>query len=289
MNDQAENLRRKIEVRRNFRQAKTIAIVSGKGGVGKSNFALNFSLGLTLKDKKVLIFDLDIGMGNIDILLGKSSRLSIVNMFEDKLSIHDIIETAADSLSYISAGSGLSDIFTMDKANFDYFTTQFEELASGYDFIIFDMGAGITEGTAHFLMATDECIVVTTPEPTSLTDAYAMIKHISMKDSTIPLRLLVNRAQNRKSGIQTGNRLQQVVNRFLDRELLQLGVLPDDKAVVQAVTGQSPFMLYNQKSNVARAMVEIVDRFLGEKDRMESTTTDSRSFINKLKQFIKER
>ncbi|GAE91608.1 flagellar synthesis regulator FleN [Gracilibacillus boraciitolerans JCM 21714] len=164
MSDQAARLRQKITGLNSQYHAKTIAIVSGKGGVGKSNIALNFSLALANEGKKVLLFDLDIGMGNIDILLGKSSRYSIINMFENNLSIYDIIESGPNSLSYIAGGSGQDHIFYLDEERVNFFIEQLELLLTKYDYIIFDMGAGVTRETIHYILAVDECMLVTTPE-----------------------------------------------------------------------------------------------------------------------------
>ncbi|WP_053219651.1 MinD/ParA family protein [Virgibacillus senegalensis] len=286
MNDQAANLRRKVEAKLNPIQAKTIAVVSGKGGVGKSNFALNFCLSLAKRQKKVLLFDLDIGMGNIDVLLGRSSKYSIVDMFEKQLPIQDVMETVSDSFAYISAGSGLTDIFSWNDGQFHYFVHQYEKLTDLFDFIIFDMGAGITEGSANFLLAADEAIVVTTPEPTSLTDAYAMIKHITRKDQELPLYLLINRIPNERIGKQTAARLQRVAGQFLGKELILLGMLPDDKAVVKAVINQTPFVEKQPRTPAAKAVMETADVFLGCGIPEVWKTS---SFIKKLSHFIKER
>src|SRR5699024_11072489 len=137
MDDQAAKLRQKLQKLSPQHTAKTIAIVSGKGGVGKSNIALNFALSLTKSEKKVLLIDLDIGMGNIDVLLGKTSKYSIVNMFENNLSIYDIIEIGPLSLSYVAGGNGQDHIFHLSNQKFQYFLTQLEQLFSEYDYIIF--------------------------------------------------------------------------------------------------------------------------------------------------------
>ncbi|MDL4840081.1 MinD/ParA family protein [Aquibacillus rhizosphaerae] len=287
MSDQAANLRRKIEQLKGNKQAKTIAIISGKGGVGKSNFALNFSIGLSDQEKKVLIFDLDIGMGNIDILSGLSPRQSIVNMFAHNLSIHDIIETGPNAVSYIAAGSGLSEIFTMDEQKFNFFLNQLDELMTSYDYIIFDMGAGVSNGSIYFMLAADECIVVTTTEPTSLTDAYAIIKHVTSQNYQLPMFLVVNRAHSSKSGQETINRLQQVVRRFLERELMPIGIIPEDKTVFKAVSSQTPFMLYDPDARVSLVMKQIVKQYVSEKINIEKKTPFS--FIKRLKQIITER
>lgn len=287
MNDQADKLRKKIEMLRAYRQAKTIAVVSGKGGVGKSNFALNFGIALAQKHKKVLIFDLDIGMGNIDILLGLTANYSIVNMFDGRMSIHDIIEKGPNDISYVAAGSGLSEIFSMDVQKFDYFLNQLKELINSYDYIIFDMGAGISKDSLYYMLAADECFVITTPEPTALTDSYGIIKHMVSKKEDAPLYLLVNRAHNQKSGQLTLERLQQVVYQFLQKKVSALGVLPEDKTVLKAVSSQTPFVLYNPDALASIAIHQLVEQYVANKIDIEKKVPYS--FVNKLKQFFKER
>src|SRR5699024_492063 len=179
MNDQAEQLRHHVKGHTNV--AKTISIVSGKGGVGKSNTALNFCIELQKRGKKVLLFDLDIGMGNIDILLGKTPKYTIVDLFTDFMPIHDMIEIGPKGLSYIAGGCSLNDLVQMDPYKLDYFFQQYDLLVMEFDYIFFDMGAGATESSLAFILSSDECIVVTTPEPTAITDAYSMIKQIVLK------------------------------------------------------------------------------------------------------------
>lgn len=287
MRDQAANLRKKIDRLNTTKQAKTIAVVSGKGGVGKSNFSLNFALNLSKKGKKVLLFDLDIGMGNIDILLGVQAKRSIVQMYENQLSIHDIIETGPQDLSYIAAGSGLTDMFKMDESKFNYFLEQLDELITDFDYIIFDMGAGASVDSMFYVLAADECIVVTTPEPTSMMDAYAMMKHICYRNHQLPLYLLVNRAENNKDGRSIIKRLQKVMQSFLNKEIIPLGILPNDKSVSKAVINQIPFTLYDPKSKVTLAIEQIVTQYLGNLIDIEKKVPST--FISKLKQFVKER
>ncbi|WP_186577453.1 MinD/ParA family protein [Aquibacillus kalidii] len=286
MSDQAANLRRKMEMSRSIKRAKTLAIVSGKGGVGKSNFALNFSMTMAMKNKKVLIFDLDIGMGNIDILMGLTPKKTIINLFDQNLSIHDIIELGPNSLSYVAAGSGLNQIFSLNEDKFDYFLSQLDELMSLYDYIIFDMGAGVTEESVHYILAVDECIVVTTPEPTSLTDAYSMIKHLTHKRFNLPMSLIVNKAPSQKIGLRTSQRLFQVVQQFIKKEVATIGILPDDSTVGKAVIRQTPFVLYAPKSSISLAMNRIVDQYV--RDYSEQDVKETVPFTHKLKQFLKK-
>ncbi|MYL48677.1 P-loop NTPase [Halobacillus litoralis] len=285
MKDQAETLRQRMQDMDGKQQAKTIAIASGKGGVGKSNFCINFALQLMRNDKKVLVFDFDIGMGNIDILMGKSPRRTFIDLFREGMSIRDIIELGPESLSYIAGGSGLSTIFELDQAKFAYFQSEFEQLSKSFDYILFDMGAGATHDSLHLISAAHEAIVVTTPEPTSMTDGYAMIKHLVHKDKNLPIKILVNRSLNEINGKATFNRLSLVVKRFLEVEVSLLGVLPDDRSVLEAVNNQRPFVIDRPKSKVSRSLDELARKYLNEYRRQESTF----SFVDKLKRFVFER
>ncbi|MFC4557135.1 MinD/ParA family protein [Virgibacillus kekensis] len=287
--DQASSLRRRLEISKSPRQAKTIAIVSGKGGVGKSNVALNFSLELLKQEKKVLLFDLDVGMGNIDILLGLQAKKSIVDMFQEHLPVHDIIETGPRGLAYVSAGSALSDFFALNYENREYFLSEYEKLIEIYDYIIFDMGAGATSDSLSIIIAADECIVVTTPEPTAITDAYGMIKYILSNRSTMPISVIMNRSASTKSGRKALDRFHQVVFKFLDSEINKLGILPDDKTVSTAVIRQIPYVLLNEKAPVSKAVNEIATNYVMDRQEDLVIKRKSSSFVQKLKQLMIER
>lgn len=285
MKDQAELLRHRMKTREPVKQARTIAIASGKGGVGKSNFCLNFALQLTAQQKRVLIFDLDIGMGNIDILMGETPTHTFIDLFRENMTIHDIIELGPESLSYIAGGSGLSHIFQLDHGKFLHFQNEFDKLTKSYDYILFDMGAGATDDSFNFIISAEEAIVVTTPEPTSITDGYAMIKHLVKKEKQLPISVLVNRSLHDKNGRQTFERLQMVVRKFLEKEITFLGTIPDDRAVLQAVNNQKPFVLDQPTSKASRSLKNIAAEYIQE-DAPQGVPT---SFMDKLKRFVFER
>ncbi|AIF43742.1 MinD/ParA family protein [Virgibacillus sp. SK37] len=287
MNDQATELRRRLNKSRNGREAKTISVISGKGGVGKSNVALNFSLELLIQKKSVLIIDLDIGMGNINILLGLDPSKSIIDMFKEQLSIFDIIEQGPCNLSYIAAGSGLLDFFTMTEKNREYFYKQYTQVASEYDYIIFDMGAGVTSDSIFFMLASDECILVTTPEPTSITDGYSIIKHIVAYKSYLPISLIMNRTQSERDGENAAAKFSKVITQFLNKQVRVLGILPEDKHVSNAVRRQTPYLLLYEKAPVTKAIKKITKTYI--ECGIEKHDKQSRSFVQKLKQLILER
>ncbi|WP_181536722.1 MinD/ParA family protein [[Anoxybacillus] calidus] len=288
MRDQAESLRMLLNRMDKETKTKAIAVISGKGGVGKSNFSLNFSLMLLKRGFNVLLFDMDIGMGNIDILLGQSSHVSIIDMFNNGLSIRDLIKKGPENLSFIAGGTGLTKVFTMDQQKLDYFIDQLQSVSQEYDYMIFDMGAGISEDRLQLLMAVHEIFVITTPEPTSITDAYAAMKYIHMLEKNIPFYLVVNRAQTDKEGRETLIRLTNAMKQFLGKEIIKLGMLPEDRAVSKAVARQMPFLLLDPATKVSRAIVEITDRYLSKNTDAE-ITTHSFNFFTKLRRFLLER
>jgi len=284
MDDQAASLRRKVEMNSQPREAKTVSIISGKGGVGKSNIALNISLELLNQDKKVILFDLDVGMGNINILLGLQPKNSIVDLLNEKLSIFDIMEQGPRNLSYIAGGSGLSGFFTLDDSKKNYFFEQYNELIHLYDYIIFDMGAGVTEDSLFFILASDECIVITTPEPTSITDAYSMIKQVVTNGYDMPIHVILNRARSQKEGMQALKRFQQVVTQFLQIHINLMGIIPEDQIVSEAVRKQTPYVILNEKSRAAKAMRELTTNYIKSTKEMNRIRTNS--FIQRLKKII---
>ncbi|KAA0547919.1 MinD/ParA family protein [Bacillus sp. BGMRC 2118] len=290
MRDQAESLRQRLQRMKDRTEAKVIAVVSGKGGVGKSNFSLNFAINLARQQQKVLIFDMDIGMGNIDILMGLSSRGSFVDIFKQGVSIQDIIKEGPEGVDFISGGSGLSTLFKLDSDKLSYFLNQLGKLALDYDYILFDMGAGITEDSLQFLLSVHEIFVVTTPEPTAITDAYSMMKYICTKENNAEFYLIVNRVLSHEEGTSTLKRLSEVMRQFLKKEIVQLGYLPDDRNVNKAVSRQTPFSIFDPKSKVSMAMKEITERYIdGNSIENGKQKPKSFSFISRLRHYFQER
>ncbi|SEB03006.1 flagellar biosynthesis protein FlhG [Thalassobacillus cyri] len=290
MHDQAQKLRDRLlakQVTQQSARAKTLAVISGKGGVGKSNFALNFALALSQRQQRVLVFDLDIGMGNIDILTGSSAKYNLVDLFKEGLSMQDLLTHGPESLTYIAGGSGLSDFFQLDAERFEYFLSQFDQITKDYDYIIFDMGAGISQDSLSFILAAEEAILVTTHEPTSMTDAYAILKHIYRMEKEIKIYTLINRAYSRQAGKEAMERLQKVVQQFLTKELHPMGILPDDNQVMKAVARQVPFLLLNQNSPASKAVQHITDQYL--ENKLDITRPPATSFVTKLKRLVTER
>lgn len=286
MKDQAEQLRKLIEQEK--QTAKTVAVISGKGGVGKSNFSLNFSILLSKQGKRVLLFDMDIGMGNVEILMGSSSKHSIIDFFQKEYSLHNLIVEGSYGVSYISGGNGQSNLFTMNANQFERFTVQFSDLQKNYDFIIFDFGAGITKESSDFLLCVDEIITITTPEPPAIMDAYSVIKYIHSREKDIPIFLVCNRIMKESQVKHTVFRLQTTLKRFLGKEIISLGSLPESNYVLQAVSRQIPFLIYKPHAAISVALEAITRQYLS-MELGEIKKQKKPSFIVKLKNFFNER
>lgn len=286
MNDQAERLRARLkEEDSQSYQSKTIAVVSGKGGVGKSNFSLNFSISLCQTGHRVLLFDLDIGMGNVEILMGRSAQYSIADFLEEDIPLKNIISQGPFGLDYIGGGTGLSHILILDDMQISRFTAELSRLIQNYDYIILDMGAGITEESAKFILSVQEIAVITTPEPTSITDAYSVMKHIHRLDDKIPFHLVINRAEGEREGQETYKRIAAAADRFLGRDTDLLGIIPDDCSIQRAVKRQIPFIIFQGNSAASRAIRTMAEK-AGGRPGVQAGEHHPSQFISKLKKFL---
>ncbi|MFS0574208.1 MinD/ParA family protein [Sporosarcina sp. 179-K 3D1 HS] len=283
MRDQAESLRMKM-LKSQGSLARSVAIVSGKGGVGKSNFSTNFAYALSMKGKKVIIIDMDIGMGNIHILLGVSPSYSLKDYLMGTRSLDEVMNEVPEGLAFISGGSGLDSVMEWSEAMFDRLLEAFEYLQKEYDVILFDMGAGATQRSIELLLSVDEIIVISTTEPTSITDAYSMMKFICLKDPEKSLHIVSNRVGKDEDGTETTARLQFAMRKFLSVETKVLGYLPEDPMVHKAVVAQKPFLLLYPNAPISRRMKAIADAFIDPHSIVDSQKGEG--FLRKLRKMF---
>lgn len=261
MRDQAETLRMKM-LQSQGALARSVAIVSGKGGVGKSNFSTNFAYALTMKGKRVIIVDMDIGMGNVHILLGVTPSYSLKDYLIGTKNLDEVLNEVPEGFTFISGGSGMDSVLEWSEEMFTRLLEAFEFLQKQYDVILFDMGAGATQRSIELLLSVDEIIVISTTEPTSITDAYSMMKFICMKDPEKSFHIVSNRVGKDEDGVETTSRLQFAMRKFLMVETKVLGYLPEDPLVHKAVVAQKPFLLLYPNSPVSKRMKVIADSFI---------------------------
>ncbi|CAM4276780.1 flagellar biosynthesis protein FlhG [Paenibacillus endophyticus] len=284
MMDQAEALRNLVKQQERGEDVlatRVVTVTSGKGGVGKSNFSLNFALSLQRLGKKVLVFDADIGMANIDVLMGVSSTYNLYHLLKQEKTIWEIVQEGPEGLHFIAGGSGFRDLMDLSLEQLDRFAAEISKLHGKYDVILFDTGAGLSKETMKFITAAQETIVVTTPEPTSITDAYALIKMVKGMEADIQFKLIVNRASDAREGKQTADKISMVSQRFLQSELPHLGILPDDPNVSKAVKRQVPFTLAYPGTEASIAINQIAKRFL-EIPQSDTVSGGVKGFLHKM-------
>lgn len=282
MRDQAENLRMKMLESQGV-LGKSIAIVSGKGGVGKSNFSTNFAINLSKLGKKVVVLDMDIGMGNVNILIGKTAQYNLKHYLFGEATLDEVMYEGPHSLNYISGGSGMSSVMEWSKDMVEALFSAFEELQKSFDYILFDMGAGATNWSLDLINAIDEIIVITTEEPTAITDAYSMMKYIHVRDPEKTIYLLCNRAYSREEGQETLNRLDSTMKQFLKKDVIILGSLPEDPVVRKAVREQVPFSISYPESNISKTLKVMVQQFVDRNQVEVHGYNKKNTFLSKLR------
>jgi len=291
MNDQAQSLRNLVQIQMDPspRTTKVITVTSGKGGVGKSNFTLNFALTLQAKGYKVLVFDADIGLANIDVLMGISSKYNLYHLLKREKTIWEIIQKGYNDIEFIAGGSGFNDLLRLTDTELDYFAEQVGQLNGHVDFIFFDTGAGLSKETLKFILAAQETIVVTTPEPTSITDAYAIIKMVRNMDYDVAFRLVINRVTNADEGKYTADKISLVAKRFLQIDIPTLGFVPDDTIVSKSVKRQVPFTIAFPHSLASRSIQSLADEFVKgyQKQDHVSQTQGVKGFLSRMIKLLK--
>lgn len=262
MLDQAENLRRLANKDNSKKKAKIITITSGKGGVGKSNFVVNMGITLHKKGKKVLIFDADIGMGNDDVLMGVLPRYNVFDLLEGK-DINEVVVEGPYGINLLPGGSGINYIENLEEKERLAFIEKLTSLDE-YDYIFIDTGAGINKNVLAFIACSEETIVITTPEPTSLTDAYSLIKATDHFKLTDTANVIVNRAFSIKDGEETYNKLKRAVDKFLTIKINYLGSISEDRKLVEGVRAQVPFTILHPKCDASRSIERISNKLIGD-------------------------
>jgi len=270
------------------RSARVITVTSGKGGVGKTNVTINLAIALSEQGLRVVILDADFGLANIDVLFGIIPQYSLVDVIKNKRSILEILSDGPKNTKFISGGSGVEDLVKLNNEQILRFVEKMSLLDKLADIIIIDTGAGLSERVMSFVMAADEVLLVTTPEPTSITDAYALIKMVSNRDKAKKVRLIVNRADDISEASDVMNKLTMVADKFLGMRLEPSGYILHDETVVKAVKQQQPFLIVYPKCQAAKNIKEICMKLVENGTSPETTqNTGIRSFFSKLVSFMR--
>ncbi|MCX8117514.1 MAG: MinD/ParA family protein [Desulfobacterota bacterium] len=222
---------------------RVISVTSGKGGVGKTNVVVNLALALSRLGKKVLVLDADLGLANIDVLLGLVPRFTIEHFFQRQKTLPEILIEGPGGIRILPASSGVSSLVHLDETQKLFLLEEVELLAEEIDLLLIDTGAGISSNVLYFNMAAQESIVVVTPEPTSLTDAYALIKVLSTHFEKRHFMVLVNFVSSEEEAKRVFRKISKVIDRFLKSLSIDyLGFIPFDEKLPQAVRHQKPVL-----------------------------------------------
>lgn len=234
--------------------AKVLAVTSGKGGVGKTNITVNLAIALKRAGKKVLVIDADLGMANVDVVLGSRSHKHLLNLLEDGVELNNVLINGPYGVKYISGGSGIEKAIDFSMEQRQLLMQKLAACGSQADIILLDTGAGLGKNVMDFVLAADEVLLITTPEPTALTDAYAMMKAYSMYAKEKNLRLIINRVYDEQESKDVAAKLKQTAERFLQMPIDCLGYVYEDSAVMRSVRRQTPFLVANANCTAAKCI-----------------------------------
>ena len=263
--DQAERLRdilkKQVLQPKKKRTAKVITVTSGKGGVGKTSLSVNLAIQLSRLGKQVVIFDADFGLANIEIMLGIRPKYNLADLMYRGKSIEDIITYGPENIGFISGGSGINELANLTRDQVFSMIHRLGELDRIADVIIVDTGAGISDTVLEFVAASEEVLLVATPEPTSITDAYALLKTLNKKASYRPdktvVKMVANQVRGEREAAELFEKLGVVVGKFLDIEVEFLGSVPYNKNMQRAIMRQAPVSISDPESDSARAVREL--------------------------------
>jgi flagellar biosynthesis protein FlhG len=294
MEDQAERLRELMREKNSAqdrqsqpwgtKKGRIITVTSGKGGVGKTNLSVNMALAYARRGKKVTIMDADLGLANVNIMLGIVPNWNLYHVIQKKKTMKEIIQDTDYGISIVAGASGFSKIANLTADERQSFIDEMDTLQDA-DIIIVDTSAGVSDNVLDFIAAADDAVVVTTPEPTAITDAYGIIKIIATEigNLNLGLKLVVNRAKSVAEARKVADNITGIAGQFLNLKVEYLGCIFDDHVVSQAVLKQKPFMVIDPKCKASQCVEHIVGRM----EKIE--VLDSGGFSSKIRRIFSTR
>lgn len=283
--DQAEQLRNIIKANNNPRPAaRIITVTSGKGGVGKSNAAINLAIQFRKMGQRVIILDADFGLANIEIMFGAVPKHNLCDLIYQGKNIREIITWGPMEVGFISGGSGIAGLSNLSRDYLIYIVKNLSELDTIADIIIVDTGAGISDAVLEFLVASGEILLVTTPEPTSITDSYSLLKalrrHSRFSEETSQIKVIANKVASQDEGQVLFNKLNAVVGRYLKLSIMYLGAVPQDSQLSKAVMQQMPVSLQSPGAKSALAYEAIAAKMMNKEIGQSAAKRGMAAFLS---------
>ncbi len=266
--DQAEKLRNVIKVKNQkpVSRARVITVTSGKGGVGKSNVTVNMAVQLSKLGKSVIIFDADLGLANVEVMFGAIPKYNVSDLIYQGKGIKDIITSGPMDIGFVSGGSGILGMNNLSKDQISYLVHCLGELDEMADIILVDTGAGIADSVLEFVLASPEVLLVSTLDPSSLTDAYSLLKVLYRNPNFLKngpkVDIIANRVHSEAEGRMVYDKLNVVVSQFLKGEINYLGMVPQDALLERAVRQQKPVSLNSPNAKSAKAFEVLASNLL---------------------------
>ncbi|MBR6380184.1 MAG: MinD/ParA family protein [Lachnospiraceae bacterium] len=282
--DQAESLRI-IKANQQVRpMARVITVTSGKGGVGKSNVAINLAIWFRKLGKRVIILDADFGLANIEIMFGAVPKHNLCDLIYQGKNITEIITWGPGEVGFISGGSGIAGMSNLGMDYLNYIIQNLTQLDAIADIIIVDTGAGIADAVLEFLVASGEILLITTPEPTSITDSYSLLKALSrhprFRPDATKVKMIANRVGKEEDGITLYRKLNAVVERFLKLPMSFLGSVPWDNQLTSAVMQQVPVSLQSPSAKSSQSFEKIARRLLDKEEAQAQPNRGMAAFFS---------
>lgn len=269
--DQAQQLRNIIRQKNQSAEppARVITVTSGKGGVGKSNVVVNLAVQLRKMGKRVLILDADFGLANVEVMFGIMPKYNMSDMIFRGRQMEDIITEGPMEIRFVSGGSGISEMNNLTREQLAFFLKGLKDLDSMADIILIDTGAGISDNVMDLVVASPEVLIVSTPEPSSLTDSYSLLKALhrdpNFRKDASSVKVISNRVLTEEDGNMVFEKLNSVVGQFLSGSLTYLGKIPQDRAIERAVRQQTPVSISNPEARSSRAFAILADNLVNNK------------------------
>lgn len=295
MNKQADNLRilaqkmksdLRARIKGQEKLTRVITVTSGKGGVGKSNFAVNMAIALCEFKQRVILLDADMGLANVDVIMGISPAYNLAHVIAGEKTIPDVIYEGPNGVRIIPGGSGMHELANLKDWQLENFLTKLSHLEGMADYLIIDTGAGLSKTVLSFVLSADEVIVLTTTEPTSLTDAYGLIKTVRQQRYSGKVSVVVNRASSSVEATVVYNKLKIAATMFLKYSVDYLGFLREDSKVGKAVREQQPFIQSYPLTNASQDIYAMAAR-LCNKDYNPQDQSGVRVFFNKVAEYFR--
>lgn len=281
MADQAQKLREIVSKKRGL--ARVIAVTSGKGGVGKTNTSVNLAISLAARGKRVALLDADLGLANVEVLLGLNSIFNLQHVIDGEKRMDQIMVHGPAGLRVVPGTSGLAKLADLSERARANIMTGLKDMQKHADFIIIDTMAGIGRSAVAFVVAADEVLLISTPEPSSIVDAYAMLKTVYQyrEDSTV--RLIANMVTNQKQASAVYSKLSNVSQQYLGRRISYLGFVTRDPHVSQAVMQSTPFCTRYPNAPASKCVQDIAMRLMNDRPAKVDTST---SFLQRFAQTL---